>query len=155
MRYNEKNSKQVGEKNIILELSDSNTIVEVSAQIMTDITGRLQANYDLIVYGNIDVDSLTVMGNLICFGNCKARNMNVQGSCNVVGSLEVQDGLLSEVLRAHELLVDSLEVKGKIICDTLDCQGKLICHDKVLVSEGLMGEGELKCDLVFCGEYDL
>lgn len=153
MRYNEKNSEQIGERNIIPKLLDDNTIVEVSAQIMCDVQGKIQANYDLIVYGDIDVSSLTVMGNLICFGNCKAKNMNVQGSCDIYGNLEVQDGLLSDTLRAREVVIDSLEVKGKVICDTLDCQGHLVGHNKVLAADGIMGSGELDCDLILCGEY--
>ena len=153
MRYNETNSEQIGGRTIISEILDDNTIIEVSAQVMSDIYGKLQANYDLIVYGNIEVETLTVMGDLVCFGNCKADSLNVQGRCDIFGDLEAREALLSDDLRARELIIEEMEVVGKVICDTINCQGKLIGHNKVIVSEGIMGEGQLKCDLVICGEY--
>ena len=153
MRYNETNSEQIGVRNIIAEILDDDSIIEVSAQVMSDIYGKLQANYDLTVYGNIEVESLTVMGNLVCFGNCKVDSMNVQGRCDVFGTLEAGDALLSDDLRARELIIEKMEVKGKVVCDTIDCQGEFICHNRVISSEGIMGEGHLKCGLVICGEY--
>ena len=153
MRYNETNSEQIGGRTIIAEIMDDDTIIEVSAQVMSDIYGKLQANYDLTVYGNIEVESLTVMGNLVCFGNCKVDSMNVQGRCDIFGALEAREALLSDDLIARELIIEEMEVKGKVVCDTIDCQGELKCNSRVIASEGIMGEGHLKCGLVICGEY--
>ncbi|SKC04047.1 hypothetical protein SAMN06296386_1159 [Lachnospiraceae bacterium] len=153
MRYNETNSEQVGGRNIIEYIEDDNTIIEVSAQVMSDISGKLQANYDLIVYGSIDVDSLTVMGSLVCFGNCKADNMNVQGRCDIFGALEVNDALFSDDLRVREIVAERIEVTGKVICDSIDCREKFIGHNSILVSEGIMGEGKWDSNLIICGEY--
>lgn len=153
MRYNERNSEQIGEKNIITQLKDEDSVIEVSAQIMCNIKGKIQANYDLIVYGDIDVSVLNVMGHLICFGNCKAEYMNVQGNCDVFGTLHVKDGMFSDNLRVHELIAGKVEVKGKIICDSIDCQDTLYSHDKVIVSDGVMGDGTFEGNIVLCGEY--
>ena len=68
MRYNEVNSEHLGELNIISNIQDDDSIFEVSLIVATDIQGNIRANYDLTVQGNIDADSLLVMGNFICFG---------------------------------------------------------------------------------------
>ena len=153
MRYNETNSEQIGGRNIIEKIEDDSSIIEVSAQVMSDINGKLQANYDLIVCGNIDVESLTVMGSLVCFGNCKAEDLNVQGRCDIFGVLEVNDALFSDDLRAREIVADKIEVMGKVICDSIDCTEKLICHNSILVSAGIMGDGSFDSNLIICGEY--
>ena len=73
MRYNEVNSEHLGELNVITNIQDDDSIFEVSLIVATDIQGNIRANYDLTVQGDIDADSLLVMGNLICMTVTRAN----------------------------------------------------------------------------------
>lgn len=153
MRYNEVNSEHLGELNIISNIQDDDSIFEVSLIVATDIQGNIRANYDLTVQGNIDADSLLVMGNFICFGNCKVNTLSVQGTCKVFGQLEVTDGMVADNLTATDIDANTLTVNGSIICNSLNFETTLSCSGKILALDGIMGRGKVDCSIVICGEY--
>lgn len=153
MRYNEANSKRLETVNIITNIQDNDSIFEVSAIVVANIQGNIRANYDLTVQGDIEADSLTVMGNFICFGNCKAKSLSVQGTCQIFGQLEVLDGIISDNLAALNIDIDTLTVNGNIICNSLNFESALSCSGRIIALDGIMGGGKMECSMVICGEY--
>ena len=153
MRYNEKNCIHIGDKNAICKVLDNNSIFEVSMIVISNLQGKISSNFDLTVFGDINADSLHVLGNFICFGNCSAETMDVQGTCTIFGSLQVNDGLLSESLIAKDIDCNSLSVNSSLQCETISCDGIFTCKGKAFISDGIMGLGKIDCDLIVCGEY--
>ena len=153
MRYNEVNSKRFGELNIVTSIEDEDSVFEVSLIVKSDIFGKVRANYDLTVYGDIDVDTLVVMGNLICFGNCKANEVSIQGTCKIFGQLEVNDGIIADDLSAADIETVTLSVNGNLVCNSLNYENCVTCTGKIIALDGVMGSGKLDCAMVICGEY--
>lgn len=153
MRYNDNNCEHIGGKSIIGVLDDNDSLFEVSAVVVSELKGSVRANYDLTVYGDIEVSSLTVMGDLICFGECKAEAMNVQGSCTILGNLQVSDGLFSDMINAHDIEIGKATINGDITCNSISYEESLECNGKIIATDGVMGLGTLECSLVICGEY--
>ena len=153
MRYNEINSEHLGGLNIVTDIQDDDSIFEVSLTVATDIQGTITANYDLTVQGDIDANSLTVMGNLICFGDCKVDNLSVHGTCKIFGRLNVCNGIVSDDLTAADIDVKTLNVNGSIICNSLNFENTLSCTGKIIALDGIMGNGKMDCSMAICGEY--
>lgn len=153
MRYNENNSGVFGDK-IVVNNIDNDCIFEVSCCVMGSIECiTIQANYDLIIYGDVSADSINVMGNFMCYGSCRVRELNVQGTCVVAETLETESGLFSDSIKVGELVVVDIEVRGNILCDSVVCEQQIRSSGKILVSEGMMGIGSIGCEIALCGEY--
>lgn len=155
MRHNENNGESVNGKIIFSNIDDSNPIFEVSCFVIDNLSAKaIKANYNLTIYGDVEAQSLSVMGNFVCLGSCRVENLSVQGDCYVRGDLEIsEEGLIAGNLRSKELTLNSLEVRGNIFCDSIDFDDVLVCDGKCIVSEGIMGAGIVQCNLVLCGEY--
>ncbi len=156
MRYNENDGEEINGKIVINKIIDDNPIFEVSCIVIGNISAEeIKANYDLVVVGNIEASKIEVSGNFSCLGNCYLEEIAVQGSCLINGYLSVEEGFIGDSLNAHEICLESLEVKGTIVCSNFECNSDVQCDKYVLIAEGLTGTGSLTSYMTICGEYSM
>ena len=156
MRYNEKDGIEVNGRIIITEDIDNEPIFETSCIVMGDIDAdTIKANYDLVIIGSITGTRLDVAGSFSCIGDVNIDTISIQGSCMVDGDLNTENGFIGDNLKAKDICVEDLEVKGGISCNNLECNNNTYCEKNVLISEGLMGTGVLSSNMTICGEYSM
>jgi len=70
-----------------------NIKIDSSAIMMQDIitTGNINANYSLIVFGNIEASNIKVSKDLICFGTIKCDSLNVTGSLKCFKNIVIKE----------------------------------------------------------------
>lgn len=113
-------------------------IFKTSFIVASDLvcSGNVSALFDLVVFGDIDVEEMDVKGKLICLGNCKVN-----------GQLMVQNIIWAEDIVAESVVTHDQIVAQSIDATNISADGNVIVG-RTLSVEKIANIGEA----LLCGE---
>jgi len=145
------------DKYIIIEEVDENQEITFKASYI--ITGDLVCSekvialFDLVVFGNVDVEELDVKGRFICLGDCRVSSQVI-----VQNDIWADDIVADTVISHNHIFVQSMDV------NTLSCDGNVMVGktfsiedvaeigDALLCGETAFGAGRLVANTVMTVE---
>jgi hypothetical protein len=133
-----------------------NIKIDSSAIMMQDIitTGNINANYSLIVFGNIEASNIKVSKDLICFGTIKCDSLNVTGSLKCFKNIVIKEINVADDAFINSGMIGSGIIDGNLfVGQTIEVEEVLNVSKNVFCNEGAVGNGYIKCNNIICYEY--
>ena len=146
----------VGGTNIIEAIQIDKKIVFNESYTVTG--GRLAAPsvyacYDLTVIGNMDVEEITIMGNLYVIGNIKTKTLSCHKTIICSGDIDAEMIVGSEIV-ANDISCHTISCSGNIVSrTTIDISKTLKTEKNVLTGEGILGSGLFSAKNAVAAEY--
>lgn len=150
-KYNIKTKSYIFENDI----SEDNIFFESSYVVLGTVSEckKIVANYNLIVFGDIEADSIDIKGNLLVFGNVKCNELNVGGNFECKHDLSANTVMIGQTMTVkrlqtdHTIIQKDLYIQSAFVNKTLEVNGNIIC------SEGIIGEGKCISKNIIIKEY--
>lgn len=115
--------------------------------------GKIYANYDLVVVGDLEAIEVEINGDLVVNGNIKAERVRCQ-RLTCTGRVHIDSLQCDEDLLAKFVSGNTVQVQGSLLAsDTIIIDQKCEVERYVVAGEGISGEGWLSAQSTIVGEY--
>lgn len=113
----------------------------------------VHASYDLTVIGDVDVEELTVMGNLYVIGSIRAKKLSCHKVVICSGDINAETVTAGEIV-ANDISCYNISCSGNIVArTTIDIGETLKAEKSVLTGEGILGSGLFSAKNAVAAEY--
>lgn len=118
---------------------DKTTILNGQLKSRFEVT----ANYSLIILGDINVKNLTIKKDLICFGKLECNRLTVNGNLTVLSDIKILDSVyVGENAIINSGYISSLRIKKDLtVLDMLEIEKENNVLGKIVNEDNLYGEG--------------
>lgn len=116
---------------------------------------NINANYSLIVLGNIEANEVSILKDLICIGNIKCKRLEVTGECKCFNQIDANEVHIGNNLVISEgVIKNGGQVGGNLIIDrAVDVSGDLHINKNVIANEGTFGDGIIDCKNIIANDF--
>lgn len=135
----------------------SNIKIDSSAIILNEIETDedIKANYSLVVFRNVRAKRITILKDMICFGSIKCDTLSVTGNLKCF-----KDVIVGDVQIGNDAYINSGTIKrnsrveGNLyIGQTINVEANLIVGNNVYCNEGIIGSGNVNCNSIIANDY--
>lgn len=141
---------------IIPEVEEAGDVIfKTSYIVASDLicSGNVTALFDLIVFGNIDVDEMDVKGKLICLGDCKINGQLMVQNTIWAEYIEAESVITHDQIVAQSMDVTSISADGSILIGrTLSVEEIAEVGEVLLCGETVFGSGKVAANSVLTVE---
>ncbi len=146
----------VGDTNITEAVETSDDLFFSETYVVTGsklCAGKIYANYDLIIIGDLEAEAVEVNGELVVNGNLKAEKVRchklVCTGRTWVGDMQCDEDVLTKFLTGN-----TVQVQGSVMVeDALVVADECFVDGNIMAGEGISGSGSLHADGVVVGDY--
>lgn len=118
------------------------------------LKGRnIYANYDLRIMGDIEADSITVLGNLYVSGDIRARKLSCSKKVICEGDIDSDEIIIDDSVFSNNIACSSITASEIIVRESVDAKEKVDVEGNVLAGDGILGYGKLSAENIIATNY--
>lgn len=111
------------------------------------------ANYDLRIMGNLEADSVTVLGNLYVSGEIKTQKLSCSKKVTCDGEIESEEIIIDDSIYASNIYCNSITAADIFVRESIDVKEKVAVEGNVLAGDGILGYGHLLAENIIATNY--